>query len=666
MGDSDKTQDPGSDTRAGTPDADATEINPEGSLPGERNPEAETPAADYTEYQSPTQTSAGFDRARQLAQKARSESGRLLKKRFVLEDVLGEGGMGLVYKARDLRKVEAEDRNPYIAVKVLGQNFKDHPQAFVSLQQEAVKSQKLAHPNIVTVHDFDRDGSTIFMTMELLKGDPLDSLLRLEAPFSKEVAMRYFSDLCSGLDYAHKRGLIHSDFKPGNIFVTTGGTVKILDFGIARAANKTAVSHDYDAGDLGALTPAYATVEMARGEPPSFSDDVYALACVLYIMLTGEHPYDRKSAADAKAENLKPTRPAVLNNREWQALSAALSPDKSRRPATIDAFRGAMLPPKRSGSLKGIAALALVLVIAGGWFGYQQYQAGEQQQRAIDSRLQAAKDCFYSQDYKCAIESALVVRSLAPQNTEAGQLLAAAEQAQAQAEQERLVNSRLADAEACFAAGDYDCASSRLRGLLDLVPGQAQAILLLQRVDREVARQTIAGYLEEARTCIAGDDIGCARSALASAREAGAEADDLEGLQREVDVMAERLMAAARDREERLGLLLGEGRACLRMNDFACVDDRAAQLRSADPGNAGALELEQAAAAGREQQRFREQTVASFLQEAKDCFQRKNYSCTIAKSESALAIIPRHPGANDLIRRADAAQSEAKMNISIQ
>ncbi|QIB67050.1 serine/threonine-protein kinase [Kineobactrum salinum] len=221
-------------------DDDATEINPEG---------------EYTEFRSATQTSAGFDHARQLARKAHGDSGRLLKKRFVLEDVLGEGGMGLVYKARDLRKVEAEDRNPYIAVKVLGQNFKDHPQAFVSLQQEAVKSQKLAHPNIVTVHDFDRDGDTIFMTMELLKGDPLDSLLRLEAPFSKEVALRYFNDLCAGLDYAHKRGLIHSDFKPGNIFVTTGGTVKILDFGIARAASKGALSHDYDAGELGALTP---------------------------------------------------------------------------------------------------------------------------------------------------------------------------------------------------------------------------------------------------------------------------------------------------------------------------------------------------------------------------------------------------------------------------
>ncbi|MEQ8516703.1 MAG: serine/threonine-protein kinase, partial [Chromatocurvus sp.] len=233
------------DDKNGSADDDATEMDPT------QGPEPDSPVVpaddSHTAHGSKSQAT-GFDRARELAQKAGSDKGRLLKNRFVLEDVLGEGGMGLVYKARDLRKVEAEDRNPYVAVKVLGQGFREHPQAFVSLQQEAVKSQKLAHPNIVTVYDFDRDGDTIFMTMELLKGDPLDALLRLEAPFSKEVALRYFRDLCAGLQYAHQRSLIHSDLKPGNIFVTTGGTVKILDFGIARAASKTALSHDYDAG----------------------------------------------------------------------------------------------------------------------------------------------------------------------------------------------------------------------------------------------------------------------------------------------------------------------------------------------------------------------------------------------------------------------------------
>lgn len=607
MGDNKDQQDPD------TPDEDATELNPDESLPGEKSA-ASVSSADYTEYQPSTRTSAGFDHARQLAHKARTETGRLLKKRFVLEEVLGEGGMGLVYKARDLRKVEAEDRNPYIAVKVLGQNFKDHPQAFVSLQQEAVKSQKLAHPNIVTVHDFDRDGNTIFMTMELLKGDPLDSLLRLEAPFGKEVALRYFKDLCAGLDYAHKRDLIHSDFKPGNIFVTTGGTVKILDFGIARAAGKSAVNSDYDAGDLGALTPAYATVEMVKGEPPSFSDDVYALACVLYVMLTGEHPYDRKSAADAKAENLKPARPACLNNSEWQALSAGLATDKARRPPTVDAFRTLLLPQKRRGGFKSIAALLVLALGAGGWFVFQQQQTELEQQRAIDNRLQIAKDCLYTEDFKCAVENALVVGSLAPANAEARRLLEVAEQAQADVQQAKQVSR----------------------------------------------------HLQEAQNCLEQENLDCARRKLDEAREAGAQPAELYPIQRAVDVLDDELMAFARDREQRLDLLAEEGRACLESANFDCADDRVAQLLAANPGSSRATELRRSVTSARQQQQFRETTVAGFLQEAQDCLERKDYSCSIAKSESALAIIPRHPDASAMIRRADGAQQKAKKNIAIE
>ncbi|HMU67582.1 MAG TPA: hypothetical protein PKE57_10560, partial [Cellvibrionaceae bacterium] len=110
-------------------------------------------SGDYTEYQVTGNDSSGFAKARALAQSTLASNGTLLKKRFVLEDVLGSGGMGTVYKTRDLRKVEAEDPNPYIATKVLNQDFKHHPDAFVTLQQEAAKSHTLAHPNIVTVHD---------------------------------------------------------------------------------------------------------------------------------------------------------------------------------------------------------------------------------------------------------------------------------------------------------------------------------------------------------------------------------------------------------------------------------------------------------------------------------------------------------------------------------
>ncbi|QIB67051.1 hypothetical protein [Kineobactrum salinum] len=347
-------------------------------------------------------------------------------------------------------------------------------------------------------------------------------------------------------------------------------------------------------------------------------------------------------------------------------MSTALSTDRHKRPATIVAFRDALLPPKRSGGRKSLAAVLLVLVVAGAWFGYQQYQGGLEQQRVVDSRLQTGQDCFYSQDFKCAIENALVVRSLAPQNAKAAKLLNAAEEAQAEAQQEQLVNERMQAAETCFEAEDFDCARSRLRTLLDLVPGQAQAILMLQRVEQASARQLITTTLERAQDCVDAADIDCARQALAAAQEAGAQPGDLYPVQSQVDEMALELMAAARDREARIGLLLEEGRSCLQLNDFACVEDRVVAVLEQDSGNSAAAELRQAVAAAREQLRFREQTVAGFLQEAEDCFQRKNYSCTIAKSESALAIIPRHAAASAMIERADQAQKQAKMNISIE
>ena len=103
---------------------------------------------------------------------------RVLKQRFVLDEKLGSGGMGTVYRAKDLRKVEARDRHPYVAVKVLNDDFRAHPEAFIALQREAAKSQALSHRNIVSIFDFDKDGDVPFIIMELLEGRELADLLR--------------------------------------------------------------------------------------------------------------------------------------------------------------------------------------------------------------------------------------------------------------------------------------------------------------------------------------------------------------------------------------------------------------------------------------------------------------------------------------------------------
>jgi len=643
-------------------DSDETELN---QGPGSIGSGPASP--DYTEYQtSGTSASTGFHQAKSLAYKAQAESGRLLKKRFVLEDELGRGGMGIVYKARDLRKVEAEDSNPYIAAKVLSKNFKDHPSAFVALQQEAVKSQKLAHPNIVTVHDFDRDGNTIFMTMELLKGDPLDTLLKLEAPFSRETSLRYFNELCSGLDYAHKRGLIHSDFKPANIFVTASGAVKILDFGIARAASLDNQDSNFDAGKLGAMTPAYATVEMVKGEPPSFSDDIYALACVFYYMLTGKHPYDRLSAAEAQAKHIKPARPAVLNNREWQVLSQALSFSKSKRPATIAEFRAPFVPKKRSALPRIVGAVALLVIVGGALLSIRQYLLEQEQRAAMDEKLAAAKECFFQRSYQCAIDNARVVTSLAPDNADAQNILQGAQQAQQQQERQSRIDTLLKGSSTCLAAADFGCARVKAQEVLGIDPEQLQAQQLLEQIARESHRQGLDAFLAKADKCLDVGDVECANTALDEAAAAGAQSAELYEARKRADAIVGQQADEQRARDLTIEKLLAQAKACFATGDFGCARNKADQALALDSGNTTAVELKQSIKLAAEQRQANAATMDTFLREAESCYQKKNYSCAIAKSESALAIMPNSSKAVAMKNRATEAQNQAKKTIVIQ
>ncbi len=302
------------------------------------------------------------------------EPGSVIKKRFVLEKLLGKGGMGLVFGAIDRRKEEARDPNPRVALKVLNADFQRHPQAFMALQREARKAQTLAHPNIVTVFDFDRDGDAVYMTMEMLQGRGLDSMTR-EARgtgFKREIALPIIRGIAEGLAYAHRKGIVHSDLKPGNVFITEDNTAKVLDFGIARAVpgvNKEAGEDVFDAGSLGAYTEAYATDEMIEGVDPHPADDMYALGIIAYELLTGLHPYQRHSAPGARKLGLKPEPLKGVKRKEARAIESCLSLERRRRPqdaaAFLKLFRGVTTLQKAT-----LAATAVLTVVA----GYQYYQ----------------------------------------------------------------------------------------------------------------------------------------------------------------------------------------------------------------------------------------------------------------------------------------------------
>ncbi|ACE84766.1 serine/threonine-protein kinase [Cellvibrio japonicus] len=614
-----------------------------------------------TQYSVHHSHSAGFAQARELVAQSMS-SGMLLKKRFLLEEVLGEGGMGTVYKTKDLRKVEAEDPNPYIATKVLNSAFKDHPDAFVTLQQEAAKSQTLAHPNIVTVHDFDRDGDTLYMTMELLEGEPLDKLLkaRRNKGLPKPQVLTITRDLCAALSYAHQRQLIHADFKPGNIYVTRDGHAKVLDFGIARAASKESQKHKFDAGQLGALTPAYATIEMVKDEPISYSDDVYALACVVYEMLTGRHPYNNRSALEACQQKQKPARPEVLTAREWKALSHALALEKAARTPDIQAFVRELFPRRGAMLMRAALGVAAVSLLGAGWFGFQQYQEQLDNARLVAEKLTAAQQCFARSDFTCAIEQSLVAVSLDPENTAAAQLLDAAQQAKQYRADEEKVISLLAEANRCLSEGDATCVQVKARDVLALSEDNLAARTLLDTATRQLQHQAIEQLVLQADNCLAQDDLSCAELFSAKAKDIDGSNPASLALTQRVQARQEALRAQQETRAQQVQRGLGEANQCFMRKDYLCTLAASEKVLAIEPANTQAIELRQSASLARQQARELAQKVDKLLVDANACMEKKNYSCAIAKAESALDLAPGHRQALALKQSAQETQRKLK------
>jgi serine/threonine protein kinase len=346
-------------------------------------PNALPPPQDYTASNtggSPTRTGltsgSSWDVDERLAEAATPlYPGSVLRDRFVLVEELGRGGMGVVYKAYDRSRGDVKDR--YVAIKVLNEEFKRHPLAVRALQREARKAQKLAHPNVVAVHDFDRDCGNVYMVMEFLSGRSLDQVLRDDGQGGIPLgpAMEIIKCLAAALSYAHEQDIVHCDFKPSNAFLGRDGRVKVLDFGIARAAPSLVEKGDstlFDAGQLGAISPAYASLEMLQREQPDVRDDVYALACVVYELLTGCHPYQRIDAVKAYQMELQPRPIRKLSRAQWRALKQGLAFRRVDRCPSIDSLaRQLFAPPSRAKLWIMAAAAGVVALSLGALFAWK-------------------------------------------------------------------------------------------------------------------------------------------------------------------------------------------------------------------------------------------------------------------------------------------------------
>jgi serine/threonine protein kinase len=258
---------------------------------------------------------------------------------YKILDKIGEGGMGAVYKGVDLM-LERE-----VAIKALRPELASQPQVVERFRAEAVTLAKLNHPNIATLHSFFRQGDDYFMVMEFVRGETLDDLLRRFGGMSCDRALPLFCQALEGIDHAHKMGIVHRDIKPANMMLTELGSIKVMDFGIARVLGSARMTRQ---GNI-IGTIEYMSPEQVRGHETDSRSDIYSLGILLYEMLTGRVPFASHSEYELMRSQIEdaPTPPRDFSPNIplpiEEAIMRALAKKPEARFQTAGEFRRVLL-----------------------------------------------------------------------------------------------------------------------------------------------------------------------------------------------------------------------------------------------------------------------------------------------------------------------------------
>src|SRR5580698_10386398 len=261
------------------------------------------------------------------------QAGSLLAERYEIIKLLGQGGMGAVYKARD------RELDRLVALKVIRPELAGHPSILQRFKQELILARKITHRNIIRIFDLGIADGIRFITMEFVEGQDLASLLDEQGKMTPEETVKILRQVCAALEAAHAEGVVHRDLKPQNIMVEASGRVCVMDFGLARSMENVGMTQ---AGTvLG--TPAYMSPEQAKGMPADERSDLYSLGIIAYQMLTGKVPFKadsmlasmllRTQGPPPPAIELEPTIPPALSDLIQKAL--AVDPQDRYQSATL-------------------------------------------------------------------------------------------------------------------------------------------------------------------------------------------------------------------------------------------------------------------------------------------------------------------------------------------
>jgi beta-lactam-binding protein with PASTA domain/tRNA A-37 threonylcarbamoyl transferase component Bud32 len=282
--------------------------------------------------------------------------GEVFSNRYHIERELAQGGMAEVYLARD------QSLNRPVALKALFPEFAREPSFVERFRREAQAAANLNHPNIVAIYDWGQEGGTYFIVMEYVEGQSLRDLIRTEGPLEPGQAADIAAEIASALAFAHRSGVVHRDVKPGNVLLTQNGSVKVTDFGIARAGTSDGLTQTGSV--MGTAT--YFSPEQAQGLAVDGRSDVYSVGVVLYEMVTGVPPFTADSPVSVAYKHVReePVPPSQRNPQVPPALEqiilSALAKDPDHRYQSADDLRADILRFRRGRPLVAAPITAIV------------------------------------------------------------------------------------------------------------------------------------------------------------------------------------------------------------------------------------------------------------------------------------------------------------------
>jgi eukaryotic-like serine/threonine-protein kinase len=493
----------------------------------------------------------------------------IVARKFHIERLLGQGGMGQVYLARDPRL-----GNRRVAIKLLRVDSEEARHRF---EQEAASAANLHHRNIVVIYEYGDHEGQPYIAMEFIEGDPLSTIIVQRRPLSMGRKLEMLDDLCAGLGFAHRQGIVHRDVKPGNLLLDGEGCLKIVDFGIARAQSGSG----FTVGTIG--TPNYMSPEQVNGEVVDQRSDIFAVGLVAYELLSYRMAFPGESGRVYDMIRYRDPEPlgSIVPNCDPR-LAALVQRALAKRPPDrfqqLDELRADLTAIRRIHGLdeSKLAGARIDTVIERRPMTPQpmldRAALARRRQRMVEDHLAAGKDALEAGDLETAVDRFEQAAALDDRNAQALELLEAARARVV----DRQVEQLSAQADASVSAGQLTQAADLVDQILSLRPDHDQAAAIRQRV---TTARAVEHALEVARTHLRNNAPEAAlRAASDALTHDPTNAEALELTQRALELIAE--LQRQRRRQLQAQEIVARARELANTRQFAAATEL---LRSFTP-----------------------------------------------------------------------------------